>query len=150
VDRVTTSAGDIVERVLGTADLCSSEIARMACQAIVDDLDRLQFRKSNDSRFAPPSLDMRPSRTMAPLASGPLGGFLATGNAFVVRVLIEVSPDDRMTGLTNSAADEIRMLGIRGSRERPSLSQSRSADDDSKDQCTAMWLHPHNIAELVV
>ncbi len=122
----------------------------MACKTVVDNLDRLQFRESDDGGLTTSCLDMRPPRAVTPLASGTLGGFLSTGNTFVVRVLIEVSPDDRMTSLTNRAADKIGMLRILGSRERPGLSQSRSADDDSEDQCTAMWLHPHTIAEVVV
>ncbi len=150
MNRVTTGTGNIVKRVLGTADLCSSEIARVARKTVVDNLDRLQFRESDDGGLTTSCLDMRPPRAVTPLASGTLGGFLSTGNTFVVRVLIEVSPDDRMTGLTNRAADKIGMLRILGSRERPGLSQSRSADDDSEDQCTAMWLHPHTIAEVVV
>ena len=122
VDGVATGARDIVQGVLGAANVGAVQVARVTFETIVEDgLGRHQGKGVWDGRFAAARFDVRLSRPVATLAPGSLGRFLAGGEALEVRVLEEILKDVGVTNATRIAADEPAWTGRRGRGGRGGL-----------------------------
>src|SRR5258708_31315288 len=79
----------------------------MAAEARVQCFRRTELGKRDDGRLAAARLHVRLSRTVAALAPGVFGRFLARRDALVMGVLEERRSNVRMTRLTDIASDVI-------------------------------------------
>jgi hypothetical protein len=111
VDRVAIGADYVVQGVSGSADVGAAQSFRVAPQTVVQNLPGLQLREGHDGSFAAARLDMGLSRAVTPLASGVFGRFLSGGDAFVMRILVKVSPNVRVAGAAYVTADEAGRRG---------------------------------------
>jgi len=108
VNRMTVGAHHVRERVLRAADIGFRKIACVAGQARIQDGFWLHQRERARNRgFAAVGFHVGLPRPVAAFASGAVGWLIAAGDAFVMRVLIEVEPDVRVTSLTGCAADVV-------------------------------------------
>ena len=77
----------------------------MAGEAGFEDLRRAHERKcAGDGGLASAGLDVSFGGTMAPFAAGALGRQVSSGDALVVRILVEVEPHVGVAGLAGLAA----------------------------------------------
>ena len=91
----------------------AGDIFTVAGQAGIQDLRRTHLRERPDSRLAASGLDMSLTGAVTALAAGPLGRFLAAGDASIMRVLIEIQPDVRVTRPAHLAAHvRARLSGL--------------------------------------
>ena len=105
VHRVATGARYVVQGVLAPPDIGLVEIACVARQAgFHDRLGLHQGKGSRDGGLTAARRHVCRARTVAPLATRPLGSFLAGRDALVVRVLVEVEPHVGMARLAYIAA----------------------------------------------
>ena len=149
VNRMAVGANHVVHRVFGAANLRPGEIFAVTIQAIVENLVRLQFGKSDDCGLAASGLDMFSAGSVATFASGTFRRLLSPRNLNEVRILKERHKDVRMTNAARVAADiaarsrsnrpwgalrsscrRFGWLGLRGSEKRQSRRDQESHDGD--------------------
>jgi len=121
VDGMTTRTGHVGERVLGAANLGSGEIFGVTPQTVVESLNRLQQRESNDRRLPAARFNVGAPGAVTSLTAGALGRLPAAGDALIVRILIKVEPDIGMAGLAYCASDVLLFVWICWGRERARL-----------------------------
>ena len=114
MDGVAAGADHVVQSVLGPADVGAADGLGVAAQAGVENFRRRQFREGDDGGFAALRLDVSLAGSMAAFASGPIGGFFSGGDAFEVRVFVEIGPDVGVTGAAYLASDESGRLSGQG------------------------------------
>src|ERR1035441_6630488 len=91
--------------MLRAADIGLRKIARVAVEAGVQDgFRRHQRERARNCGLTAVRFHVRLPRPVTAFASGALWRLIAAGDALVMRILIEVEPDVRVTGLTYRAA----------------------------------------------
>src|SRR5258708_7666884 len=125
VNRVAARADDILFSVDAALDIRARYGLSVAAEAGVEGFLRPDLSESNDGRLAPASIDVRLSAAMAALASRVFRLLSSRCQALVMRILVEIRPDIRVTRLANGAADIIRGKRARGT-------QGRSKQDNTK------------------
>ena len=105
VDRMAVGAYDIVQRVLRTAYLRPREVFPMTCEAVVENLLRLQFGERDDSRFAAARLNVSLARPVTAFTTSLFGWLIARRTTAEMRILVESGPLQGMARTADIATD---------------------------------------------
>jgi len=81
----------------GLANISPAESLGVTSKAIGKNLLGRELRKSDDGAFAAVGIDMRFARPMTTFASGAVSWFFTGRQTLVVRILVEPSPNIRVT-----------------------------------------------------
>ena len=111
VYRVAVCADDITECMRRAADIGAAHGLGVAAQACVENIVGRKLGERDDGGLAAACPDMLQSGAVATFAAGVIGWFLAGGDTFEVRILVEVRPNVGMAGAANVAAHEGRSRG---------------------------------------
>lgn len=131
VDGMAVGAHNVVPCVGGLPDICSRNGLRMTTQAVVEGLPGGQDRECDDLRLAG-SFRMFPPGAMTSLATGVFRRIFRQRDALVVRVLIKVQPNVRMTGSAHLTSNVARRQGWFWRRRREGRLSRRA--EPCKDQ----------------
>ena len=116
--------------------LARERVCAVAAQAGVQRFFGPELGESDDGRFAAVRVDVRLPGSVAAFAAGIFGRFLAGGDAFEMRILIEGRPDVGMTGFAGLAADVIG--GERSGREQEQSPKQLHASRIAKGELRAL------------
>ncbi len=97
MDGMTAGTDDFVERVRGLANICPAQSLGVTSKAVGENILGGKLREGDDGCFAPVGVYMRFAGPVTAFASGSVGRFLTGCDALVVRVLVESSPNVRVT-----------------------------------------------------